>query len=178
MTRPHPYGVLAQFEDADQLLQAARAAREAGYHRIEGYSPYPIQELDELIPGWNMLPAMVLGAGIAGGFVGFYLQYFLAAWVYPTNTGGRPLNSWPMFVVITFEMIVLFAISAVFFGTLFFEGFPELYHPLFRVPAFKRVTSDGFFLCIESRDLRFHPTSTAHFLRTLNPLKVWEVDHE
>lgn len=106
------------------------------------------------------------------------MQYFLAAYVYPTNIGGRPLNSWPAFVVITFEMVVLFAVCAVFVGTLFFLGFPALYHPLFRVPAFKRVTSDGFFLCIEARDGQFHPMRTSHFLRSLDPMKVWEVDSE
>jgi len=178
MTRPDPYGILAQFEDADQLLAGALAARSEGYRRIEAYSPYPIAELDEVIPSWSMLSPMVLGAGVAGAFVGFYMQYFLAAREYPTNIGGRPLNSWPAFVVITFEMAVLFAVVAVFFGTLFFQGFPRLYHPLSRVPAFQRATSDGFFLCIEARDGNFHPARTAHFLRTLDPLKVWEVDSE
>lgn len=178
VTKPHAYGILAQFEDADQLLDAARTARREGYRRMEAYSPYPIQELDNLIPGWSALPAMVLGAGIAGGLVGFYMQYFLAAYLYPTNIGGRPLNSWPAYVVITFEMVVLFAVCAVFGGTLFFLGFPALYHPLFRVPAFKRVTSDGFFLCIEARDGQFHPLRTSRFLRSLDPMKVWEVDSE
>jgi len=178
MTRPHPYGILAEFEDADGLLEAARIARRAGYRRLEAYSPYPIEELEEVIPSWSMLPPLVLSAGIAGGLVGFYLQYFLAAVAYPTNIGGRPLNSWPAFVVITFEMTVLFAVCAVFIGTLFFQGLPALYHPLFRVPAFKRVTSDGFFLCIEARDGQFHPTHTSHFLRSLDPVKVWEVDSE
>lgn len=177
-TRPHPYGILAEFEDAGQLLDAARITRRAGYRRIEAYSPYPIKELDDVIPSWSMLPAVVLGAGVAGGFIGFYMQYFLAAYAYPTNTGGRPLNSWPAFVVITFEMMVLFAVGAVFAGTLFFQGLPALYHPLFRVPAFKRVTSDGFFLCIEARDGEFHPVRTSHFLRSLDPVKVWEVDGE
>ena len=178
MTEPHPYGIAAEFEDAGQLLGAARAARQAGYRRIEAYSPYPIKELDEVIPSWSMLPTMVFIAGVAGGFIGFYMQYFIAVDVYPTNIGGRPLNSWPAFVVITFEMAVLLALCAAFFGTLFFEGFPALYHPLFRIPAFKRVTSDGFFLCIEARDGQFHPTRTAHFLESLEPTKVWEVDSE
>lgn len=178
ITQPHPYGILAEFEDADQLLSAARAARDAGYHRFEAYTPYPVKELDKVIPRWDMLSPMVFVAGIAGGFVGFYMQYFLAAYVYPTNIGGRPLNSWQAFAVITFELAVLFAAGAVFFCTLFFYGFPRLYHPLFRVPAFKRATSDGFFLCIEARDGNFHPTHTAHFLRSLDPTKVWQVDSE
>jgi hypothetical protein len=178
MTGPHTYGVLAQFEDADGLLAAARAAREAGYRRVEAYSPYPIKELDEVLPGWNLVPTMAFFAGIAGGFIGFYMQYFIAVDVYPTNIGGRPLNSWPAFAVITFELIVLFALGTVFFGTLFFEGLPALYHPLFRVPAFKQASEDGYFLCIEARDGKFHPTHTAAFLDSLEPVKVWEVDRE
>lgn len=178
MTKPHPYGVMAEFADPDDLLAATRAAREAGYRRIEAYSPYPIEELDELIPSWSMLPAMVFGAGVAGAFIGFYMQYFLAAWVYPTNISGKPLNSWQSWVVIMAEMAVLFAVLAVFFGTLLFERLPQLYHPLFRVPDFRRASSDGFFLCIEARDGQFHPTHTTRFLESLDPMKVWEVDSE
>ena len=106
------------------------------------------------------------------------MQYFIAVDVYPTNIRGMPLNSWPAFVVITFEMTVLFALCATFFGTLFFEGLPALYHPLFRVPTFKRVSEDSFFLCIEARDGKFHPARTARFLESLGPVKVWEVDSE
>lgn len=178
MTQPHPYGIVAEFEDPERLIAAAQAAREAGYRRFEAYSPYPIEELDEVIPSWNMLPAIVFGSGVAGAFIGFYMQYFIAADVYPTNIGGRPLNSWPMFVVIMFALTVLFALCTTFFGTFFFEGFPALYHPLFRVPEFKRASSDGFFLCIEARDAQFHPLYTSHFLCSLDPLKVWEVDRE
>ncbi len=178
MTTTQPYGIAAEFEDAGQLVAAARSTREAGYRRIEGYSPYPIKELDDLIPGWDMLSTLVFFSGVAGGFIGFYMQYFIAADVYPTNISGKPLNSWQAFAVITFEMAVLFAVGAVFFGTLFFEGLPALYHPLFRIPSFKRVSDDGFFLCIEARDGKFHPLHTAHFLESLDPLKVWEIDRE
>ena len=178
MTKPHPYGIVAEFETPHSLVAAARAARESGYRRIEAYSPYPIEELDELISSWSPLSTVVFASGVAGAFVGFYMQYFLAAWVYPTNISGKPLNSWPAWVVITFEMAVLFAVCGVFFGTLFFEGLPALYHPLFRIPDFRRASSDGFFLCIEARDGQFHPTSTTRFLESLDPLKVWEVDRE
>jgi hypothetical protein len=178
MSRPQAYGMAAQFEDAGRLVEAARAAREAGYRRIEAYSPYPIRELSEVLHGWDMVMPMALAAGIAGGFIGYYMQYFIAVDVYPTNIGGRPLNSWPMFGVITFEMIMLFSLIGVFFGTMFFEGLPALYHPLFRVPAFRQVSEDGFFLCIEARDGKYHSTYTAAFLESLDPVKVWEVDRE
>lgn len=177
-TKPRAYGVMAEFEDVDSLVSAAQAAREAGYRRFEAYSPYPIKELDEIIPAWSMLPTIVFGSGVAGAFIGFYMQYFIAADVFPINVGGKPLNSWPAFVVITFALTVLFALCATFFGTFFFEAFPALYHPLFRVAAFKRVSSDGFFLCIEARDGKFHPLHTSHFLRSLDPVKIWEVDRE
>lgn len=178
MTEPRPYGMLAEFDDAGALLAAAKAVREAGYRRFEAYSPYPIKELDELIPSWNVLPTIIFGAGVAGAFIGFYLQYFLSANVYPVDISGKPLNSWQSYVVITFEMAVLFAMLATFVGTFFFEGLPALYHPLFRVPGFKRVTSDGFFLCIEARDAKYHPTHTADLLESLEPMKVTEVDRE
>ncbi len=175
---PRPYGVVAEFDDPDELVAAARAAREHGYRRVEAYSPYPIKELDEILPAWNLLPALVLISGVTGALVAFGMQYFIAAIVYPLNIGGRPLNSWPAFIVITFELTILFAATAAFFGALLFAGFPAVYHPMFRIPTFKRVSDDGFFLCIEARDPHFHEIDTAHFLQSMEPVKVWEVDHE
>jgi hypothetical protein len=172
------YGVAAEFDDAGQLVTAARAAREQGYRRMEAYSPYPISDLDEIIPGMNLLPAVVLGAGITGTFTAWILQYGIAVWRYPLNVGGRPLNSWPSFIVIMFELTVLFAACAAFFGTLFFAGFPALYHPLFRISRFRRVSQDGFFLCIEARDRRFDSVETARFLRQFEPVSLWEVEDE
>ncbi len=178
MTEPQLYGIAAEFEDADTLLEAARATRASGYRRMEAYSPYPIEELDAVVPSWDLLSPMVLASGVAGGFIGYYMQYFIAADVYPTNIRGMPLNSWPAFTVITFEMVVLFSVCAVFLGALLFEGLPQLYHPLFRVPTFKRASDDGFFLCIEARDGKFDVTHTARFLQSLGSVQVWEVDRE
>src|SRR5690348_13022395 len=121
---PRTYGMVAEFEDPGDLVEAARAAREQGYRRMEAYTPYPIRELDEILPMWNYLPTVVFIAGVVGAFTAWYMQYFIAAIVYPVNVGGRPLNSWPSFIVITFELTVLFASVAAFFGMLFFAGFP------------------------------------------------------
>jgi Protein of unknown function (DUF3341) len=175
---PTPYGVAAEFASPDDLVEGARAARERGYKRVEAYSPYPIKELDEILPMTNLLPAVVLGAGVLGALTAFYMQYFIAAIVYPLNIGGRPLNSWPEWIPIIFELTVLFASCAAFFGMLLFAGFPAPYHALFRIPNFKRVSDDGFFLCIEARDPRFDPVDTARFLQSLEPVSVWEVDDE
>lgn len=171
-----PYGVVAEFEDPADLVEAARAARERGYRRMEAYSPYPIRELDEVLPMWNLLPTVVFIAGVLGAFTAFYMEFFIAAIVYPVNVGGRPLNSWPAFIPIVFELTVLFASVAAFFAVWFFAGFPAPYHPLFRVPNFRRATDDGFFLCIEARDPRFDSGGTARFLQSLGPVSVWEVD--
>ncbi len=151
------YGMVAEFDDPGDLVEAARAARERGYRRMEAYSPYPIKELDEILPMWNLLPVVVFIAGVIGAFTAFYMQYFIAAIVYPVNVGGRPLNSWPPFIVITFELTILFASCAAFFSVLFFSGFPAPYHPMFRIPEFRKASDDGFFLCIEARDPRYRP---------------------
>src|SRR5579883_3505687 len=149
------YAVVGEFDGPDALVSAARAAREKGYRRVEAYSPYPIKELDDVLPMWNFLPAVVLGAGLLGAGVAYWMQWFIATIVYPLNVGGRPLNSWPSFFVIMFELTVLFASCAAFFGMLFFAGFPAPYHPLFRIEDFKRASDDGFFLSIETTDPRF-----------------------
>jgi hypothetical protein len=175
---PKIYGTVAEFDDPADLVEAARAARDRGYRRMEAYSPYPIKELDEVLPMWNLLPTVVFFAGVLGGFIAFYLQYFIAAIVYPMNVGGRPLNSWPSFIVITFELTILFAACAAFFGTLFFAGFPAPYHPLFRIPTFRRASDDGFFLCIEARDPHYHSGDIASLLESFEPVNVWEVEDE
>ncbi|MFN7996198.1 MAG: DUF3341 domain-containing protein [Bryobacteraceae bacterium] len=173
-----PYGLVAEFDDPETLVEAARAAREAGYRHMEAYSPYPIKELDEVLPMWNYLPALVFFAGVLGAFTAYYMEYFIAAIVYPLNVGGRPLNSWPSFIPIIFELTVLFSACTAFFAMLFFAGFPAVYHPLFRIPTFKRASDDGFFLCIEARDPHYYEPDTARFLHSLEPIKVWEVDDE
>ncbi|HTS65020.1 MAG TPA: DUF3341 domain-containing protein [Candidatus Acidoferrales bacterium] len=172
------YGVVAEFEDAEELVSAARAARERGYRCVEAYSPYPISELNEVLPAPDLLPPLVLGGGIVGAITAYYMQYWIAVIHYPLNVGGRPLHSAPSFIVITFELTVLFASIAAFFGMLFFAGFPSPYHPMFRIPDFRRASDDGFFLCIEARDPRFFAADAARFLQSLGPLRVWEVEHE
>jgi len=172
------YGVVAEFEDAEELVEAARAARERGYRRVEAYSPYPIKELDEILPKRDPVPLVVLIGGILGALTAYGMEYYIAVIDYPLNIGGRPLHSWPAFIPITFELTVLFASAGAFFGMLFFAGFPSPYHPLFRLPRFKRATEDGFFLCIEAHDPRYHEDGAARFLQSLDAVQVWEVECE
>ena len=171
------YGLMAEFRDPTSIVVAARKAHAAGYRRMDGYTPYPIEELGEAL-GWHSrgrLPRLVLGFGILGALGGFGLQYWCSVMAYPLNIGGRPLNSWPAFIPITFEVTILFAALATVLGMLALNGLPRPYHPVFNVPEFRLASRDHFFLCIEARDPLFDPERTRRFLESLSPGQVYEV---
>lgn len=171
------YGLMAEFATPEQLLEATRQTREAGYRRIDAFAPFPIEGLAEAV-GFHRsrFPMIVMLGGILGGVGGFALQYYAAAVSYPINVGGRPMNSWPAFVPVTFEMAVLFAAFAAVFGMLGLSGLPTPYHPVFNVPRFALASRDRFFLCILARDPMFDPELTRKFMLTLNPREVNEVE--
>jgi hypothetical protein len=172
------YGVMAEFENASRLVSAAREVRRRGYQKFEAYSPFPIEELSEAmrLPK-NKLPLIVLLGGILGGLTGYLMQYWITVWYFPINVGGRPLHSWPAYIVITFELTVLFASLSAFFGTLALCGFPMPYHPVFNVERFALASRDRFFLCIEATDPLFDRQATTDFLAGLEPREVSEVAH-
>jgi hypothetical protein len=171
------YGLMAEFETPEQLVHAAEAAHHEGYRKMDAYSPLPIEELHHAmhIPD-SPLPKFVLGAGIMGMFCGFGLLYWIAAITYPLNVGGRPYNSWPAFIPITFEVTVLMAGLTTLATLLFLCGFPMPYHPVFNVPRFKHASRDRFFLCIEAEDAKFDLQRTKEFLHTLHAHEVAEVE--
>ncbi|MBI4565812.1 MAG: DUF3341 domain-containing protein [Planctomycetes bacterium] len=175
MNRIH--GLLAEFDTPEALLRAARAAREAGFLRMDAYAPMPVAGLAEALGfRFTRLPAIVLGGGLAGALLGFLLQYWVSVSAYPLNVGGRPHNSWPAFIVITFETAILVAALSAVVGMLALNGLPRPHHPLFAVPAFARATRDRFFLCIEARDPKFDVRATRRFLESLEPREVVEVE--
>jgi hypothetical protein len=173
--KPVLHGVMAEFATAEALVHAARYVRERGYSRVEAYTPVPVPELDDIILRRNWLPLIVLVAGALGTLTGYVLPTYIAVWNYPINVGGRPLHSWPPFVVIMFELTVLFAALGAFFGTLIVNGFPAPYHPLGNTPGFERASQDRFFLCIESRDPEFDRDGAAYVLSILKPERVEDV---
>jgi hypothetical protein len=175
-TNPGLYGLAAEFDSPTALVHAARMAREAGYTHMDAYSPFPVEGLPEAL-GFRRteMPLLILIGGITGALSGFALQYYCAVVSYPINVAGRPLNSWPSWIPVTFEMTVLIASLTAVFGLLALCGLPMPYHPLFHVPRFSRATRDSFFLCIESADPRFDRSATKNFLSELNPREVSEV---
>jgi len=172
------YGLMAEFETPTDVVEAARSAYEDGYRRMDAYSPYPIEELSEAI-GFhkNHLPLIVLIGGIVGCLGGFALCYWASAIAYPLNIGGRPLNSWPAFIPVTFECTILVAALSAVFGMLALNGLPQPYHPVFNVPRFELASRNHFFLCIEARDPRFDREATRAFLESLGPSEVTDVEY-
>src|SRR6202007_1274150 len=164
--RSQLFGVMGEFSTPEDLLAATKKAREAGYKTVEAYTPCPVEGLSEAVGfKWTAVPLITLIGGIGGGLTGFGLQYWVAAITYPINVAGRPLNSWPAFIPVTFELTVLGASLSAVFGMLALHGLPQPHHPLFNVERFsKHATSDRFFLCIEARDKKFDLADASRFL--------------
>jgi hypothetical protein len=174
---PEIFGVMASFPSGDALLAAAEKAREAGYEKMDGYSPFPIEGLTEAIGApHTRLSLLVLLGALTGGIGGFLMQAWMEAIDYPKNVGGRPLISWPAFIPATFEMTILIGSFTAVIGMLALNGLPKPYHPVFNVPQFRTASRDGFFLCIESTDPKFDLEGTKSFLESLNPIGVYEVE--
>jgi hypothetical protein len=172
------YGLMAEFETADELLAAARRAHAEGYTKMDAYSPFPIEELAEAV-GFHhtRLPLVVLICGITGALTGFLLQTYSFTVDYPLNVQGRPFFSWPAFVPITFELMILFSAFGAVFGMILMNGLPLPYHPVFNAPRFDRASQDGFFLCIEATDPKFDIAKTRSFLEGLKARAVSEVSN-
>jgi hypothetical protein len=170
------YGLMAEFADPEALLKAARRAYAEGYRKLDAYSPLPIHGLSEAI-GFHRtrLPLIVLMGGLAGALIGFGMQYYLSVFEYPLNIGGRPLNSWPSFIPVTFELTILLAAFSAVLGMILLNRLPMPYHPVFNVPRFALASRSRFFLCIESEDPLFDSEKTREFLRTLAPADISEV---
>ncbi|HEX9735848.1 MAG TPA: DUF3341 domain-containing protein [Thermoanaerobaculia bacterium] len=176
--RPAVYGMLAEFTSPQRLLEAVHRAKEAGYAAIDAFMPYPVEEIShEIADHKKSRVSAIVAVGAALGLASaFSLQYWISVYSYPLNVGGRPLNSWPAFVPVMFELTVLFASFAALGGMLFLNRLPRPHHPLFAVPEFERATVDRFFLLVKSDDEKFDYPSTRAFLEGLGPREVLDVD--
>ena len=175
---PTFYGLMAEFEDANALTQAAQRTYDEGYRKMDAYSPFPIEHVWEAM-GVHDRPVsfFVLCGGIVGLVAGFGLCYWVSTIAYPLNVGGRPFNSWPSFIPVTFELTILFASFAAVISMLALNGLPMPYHPVFNVPNFARASQDRFFLAIEAADPKFDRRKTFEFLKTLGPREINEVEN-
>ena len=173
------YGVMAEFDSPREIVAAARAAREAGFTRMDAYSPFPIHEMDEALGiRRSILSYLIFAGGVLGGLAGFGLMYYTHVIDYPLNVGGRPFLAIPMFIPITFECIVLGAALTGVVGMFILNGLPQPYHPVFNVPRFALASRDKFFLAIESSDPKFDHDETTGFLQNLNAREVFDVTED
>jgi hypothetical protein len=170
------YGIMAEFNDPQALLDAANATREAGYKDIDAYSPFPIHGLSDAIGfGHTKLSGLILAMGILGGCSGYFMCWYANVMSYPLNIGGKPFSPWAAWVPITFECTILFAAFGAVFGMLALNGLPMPYHPVFNVKRFENASRDRFFLVIQSRDPKFETDSVYKFMDTLKPREVVDV---
>ena len=173
---PAPSGMLAEFSTADALIEAAAGARREGFVRVEGYSPYPLPEAAEALGHRRSgVPALVFTGGAVGGAAAFFMLYWTSAIDYPLDVGGRPLNSWPLFIPITFELTILTAALTGLLVVMLLCGLPRYHHPLFASALFARSSLDRFYLCIEADDPKYDPAQIRGLLLGLGAVGVEEV---
>jgi Protein of unknown function (DUF3341) len=174
---PKLHGVMAEYAEEEKLLAAARTARALGYRALDAYAPYPVEGLEEALElPPSPMPKIILAGGVAGCATGYLLQYWASVLSYPLNIGGRPLNSWPAFIPVTFELTILFASLSAAFGMLLINGLPLPYHPAFNVPRFSLASKSRFFLIVEARDALFESARVAAFLKESGAQEVYEVE--
>ena len=173
------YGLMAEFNTPTELVEATAAARAAGYRRMECYTPYPVEEAAEALDfHTTRVPLLCLLGGVMGVTTAFLMETWINVWGYPLNIAGRPLWSWPAFVIPAYEWTILFAGLSAAFGMLALNGLPQLYHPVLNAPNFRNgATTDKFFLCLEAHDPKFSIIETRAFLETFPAVSVVEVDH-
>ena len=170
------YGLLAEFESPETLVAAAERTRAAGYRELDAFTPFPVPELNGVL---RLRDRRVLWLGLFGGLFGFALalgMQFFTNFDYPVNVGGRPLYPLSAFMVVCFELTVLFAALMPAIGMLALNGLPRLHHPVFGARTFHRASRDRFFLCVLATDAKFDAKKTLQFLRSLRPNSVERVE--
>lgn len=171
------HGVLAEFANTADLLRAAEAVRDAGYTKWDAHTPFPVHGLDDAMGiRTTRLPYLVLAAGIAGGTGGLLMQWWMNAVNYPIIISGKPFNSLPADIPVTFELTVLLASLTAFFGMLLANGLPTLHRPVFTIPRFRAATTDAFFIAVEAGDPKFEVAATGNLLGSMRATRVTTIE--
>ncbi len=154
--RKQVHGILAEFRNPKELVDAAERVRDTGYNDFDTYAPFAIHGMDKAMGlkksklGW-----IVVAGGLTGGIGILWLMIWVMTDAWMLNISGKPLLNLPIYVPITFEITVLLSSFAALFGMLYLNGLPKHHNPLFNVERFKKASDDGFFICIEATDNMF-----------------------
>lgn len=167
-------GVMAEFATPEALVDAVKRLRARGLVRLDAFTPYPLPEVEAALeaPRPRVIPALVLAASLVGGAAGYCVQWWTSAVDYPLDVGGRPLNSAPAFIPITFETAVLFGALAAFGAFLFVGRMPRLWDVVFEVDGFESVSVDRFWVGVDVRDPRFSLDGVEGALRAAGALRI------
>ena len=172
------YGLMGEFATAQDLVTASERTYEKGYRDFDAYCPFPLEELSHAVGHHHSrLPLLVLIGGIVGCLAGFGLQYWVNVIEYPMIIAGRPMNSWPAFIPVTFECTILLSALTAVLGLFALCGLPQPYHPVFNVERFSFASRDRYFLCIEATDPLYDDAETRAFLTALGATEVSDVEH-
>ncbi len=170
---PKVLGLLAEFETADEIVAAARKAREEGYEHIDAHTPYPIHALDDALKiKPTIIPWLVLGAGLTGTTIAVLMQWWTNAVDYQFLISNKPLFGLPAAVPIMFELTVLLAAITAFMSVMVLNKLVQPSNPLFQNERFRRATIDRFFLYVEARGYKFDNDETNGFLSSLGARAV------
>ncbi len=175
------HGYLAEFSGAADVYHAAEKIRDAGFQRWDVHSPFPIHGLNEAMGvKRSILPWFVFIGGATGITTAFLLAYITQVVIYPTVVQAKPTNIYttPAFFPIMFELTILLSAFTALFGCFALMGLPRLNHPLFASKQFKKFSDDGFFVCIEARDPKFHQAETKSFLESIGARNIELVEDE
>jgi hypothetical protein len=170
-------GFMAEYASPEEVLRAAQTVRDSRYTRWDTFTPFPVHGMDEAMgikP--TVLPRLVFAAGALGCVLALAMQWWMNAHDYPLVISGKPLWSIPANIPVTFEVTVLMAALTAVFGMLWLNGLPRLHHPVFSSSSFRRVTTDRFFLVIDSVDPVFDEIKTYRLLSSTDPLGIERVE--
>ncbi len=173
------FGVLAEFDSASQLYHACEKVRDAGYTNWDSYTPFPVHNLDKAMGlKATKVSWVALVAGLTGVSLAMLLQWWVSVKAYPVIISGKPLFSWPAFIPVCFELMVLFAALGAVLSMFHFNRLPRLHHPLFSSERFEKVTDNKFFIAIEATDPKFDLEGSTTLLREVGATHTEVVNDE